>query len=95
MKRFQLLCFSIFILAVSGCGSNPDSLIKEQIKNVNELASALENDAPQAELDKLQDRIKALEKKLEALDLSTSENRELLERHKAELVPAMQRLQRR
>jgi hypothetical protein len=69
-------------------------LAKQQIQVVNEMASALENDAPQAKLDELQDRNNKLNKQLEALKLSTEDKRRLTERHKAELVPAIERLQK-
>jgi hypothetical protein len=59
---------------------------------MNEMATAMENDAPQSELDKLQDRNESLNKRFEALNLSTAEKRDLLARHKAELIPASKRL---
>jgi hypothetical protein len=94
MKRLVIVCCCVSALAISGCGSSPDALVKEQIQVVNELATALENNAPQAKLDELQDRNNKLNKQFEALNLSTADKRQLLERHKAELEPAMARLQK-
>jgi hypothetical protein len=67
-------------------------MFAETITLGNELANAMETDAPQSELDKLQDRNESLNKRFEALNLSTAEKRDLLARHKAELIPASQRL---
>lgn len=69
-------------------------MVAEQIKLMTEMATAMENDAPQSELDKLQDRNESLNKRFEALNLSTTEKRELLTRHQAELTPVTQRLQK-
>jgi 16S rRNA G527 N7-methylase RsmG len=94
MKRLVIVCCCVSALAMTGCGSNPDALVKEQIQIMNEMATALENNAPQSKLDALQDRNNKLNKKFEALNLSTEEKRKLLERHKGELVPATERLQK-
>ena len=94
MKQFVIACCCVSALAVTGCGSSPDALVKEQIQVMNELATAMENNAPQAKLDELQDRNNELNKRFEALNLSTADKRQLMERHQAELAPAMTRLQK-
>jgi len=84
----------LMLLVTCGCGANPDSMMKEQIQLMNEIATAMESNAPQAEIDELQDRNEALTKRFEAIDLSTAEKRKLLTRHQAELTPATARLQK-
>ena len=94
MRRLMIVCGCLSALAMSGCGSNPDALVKEQIQAVNELSTALENNAPQAKVDELQDRVNSLNKKFDALNLPVAEKRQLMERHQAELAPATARLQK-
>lgn len=41
MKRFVIASCCVSALAVSGCGPNPDALVKEQIQVLNEMATAI------------------------------------------------------
>jgi hypothetical protein len=97
MKRSVILCWCVsaccvLALAVSGCGSNGDALVKEQIQLINDLATAMESDAPQAKMDALQERGKQLNKRFEALNLSDADKKQLLQRHQADLQKAATRL---
>ena len=87
-------CACLLLLATVGCGGSPDSLVKEQIQLMNEMATAMEKDAPQAELDKFQSKSDALSKRFDALGLTDSEKTELISRHQTELTAAATRLQK-
>ncbi|QDS95081.1 hypothetical protein FF011L_38650 [Roseimaritima multifibrata] len=86
--------FCLLLLLACGCGSNPDALVAEQITLMTEMATAMENDAPQSELDELQNKNISLAKRFEALNLSASEKQDLLARNEAELTLVTQRLQK-
>ena len=85
---------SLFVVLTcfSGCGNSPDSLMKQQISQMNEMADALEKGASESEVEAIQKRMDATGKKLEDLNLSDEEGQKLLERHKEELTKAIQRL---
>ncbi len=92
MKRFLwLACCCLVPLGVSGCGSSPDSAIKDQIKSMNDLADAVEKNEPDAKIQDLQKRVEESGKKLEALKLSEEDQKKLFEKHKDELSKAMGR----
>lgn len=86
--------FCLFLFFSCGCAGDPDSMVTEQIAFMNEFATAMENDAPQSQLDTFQDRSKSLNKQFEALNLSTAEKQDLIARHQTELTAATQRLQK-
>jgi hypothetical protein len=93
--RKLLVSASLVVLAcgVSGCGgANGDSLMKEQVKDMNDLAAALESKAPEAKVKELSTKLQETEKKLKALNLSEDEKKKLAERHRDELVKASMRL---
>lgn len=84
----------LLVFGVAGCGSSPDGLMKKQIRLLNDFADAIENDAPQSRMDELQKEGEALNQKMEKLDLSPDEKKELRERHKPEIEAALGRLRK-
>src|SRR5262249_13834562 len=99
MKKVSVLgCAFVFLVGVGGCGSSADSLVKDQIKNMNNMADALEqcDQAKFKELEKngkdIEKKGKDLDKKLEELKLSDEEKKKLLEKHKDELGAALGRI---
>ena len=94
MKRIlvSVCCFGLLILG--GCGSKADSLMKQQIDFMNDLAEGIESGASQAEMEKIQERGKAISEELVALDLSPDEIKKLTEKHKDAMKEAAQKLQK-
>ncbi|MCP4890325.1 hypothetical protein N9D23_14085 [Rubripirellula sp.] len=82
------------VLVTAGCGGSPDGVVKKQIALMNEIATAMEQGASQAELDQLQSRGEAIAKEFEGLGLTDSEKQELLTRHQADISAAAARLQK-
>jgi TolA-binding protein len=93
MRNAIFLGFALVLLvAVSGCASSPDSLVKDQIKAMNELAEAMETNAAEAKVQEIQKKIEEINKKLEDLKLSDEDKKKLLEKHKGEMEKAVIRL---
>ncbi len=94
MRKVFVLA-SVIVLSVTaiGCGPDPDALMKDQIKAMNDMAEALENDAPESKLEEIGKRTKEINEKIEGLSLSDEEKKKLVERHKDELTKATVRLQ--
>jgi len=92
MKKFlSLTCAFALLVGVSGCGSKADSLIKEQIKLMNDLADAIEKD-DEAKAKDIQEKIKENGKKLDDLKLSDDEKKKLEEKYKGDVEKAMKRV---
>lgn len=79
-------------LLLAGCGSSPESLIEKQISLMNEMADAIEKDAPANDIEKIQEKLEANGKKLEELDLSTDEKAKLADKYKDEMAAAVGRM---
>jgi hypothetical protein len=93
MKKFLLVaCGLVLIAGVSGCGSSADSLWKDQIKLMNELADALESGAAQSKIDDIGKKIKDNDEKLKALKLSDTDRRKLLVKYKDDMAKASKRV---
>ncbi len=82
----------VAVVPLVGCGKNADSLITQQIADINQLADALESGAEQSKIEALTDRMNATVKALEDLSLSQEEKNKLTEKHGAELLAARTRL---
>jgi hypothetical protein len=89
---FVTVCGVVLVASVSGCGSSGDSLMKDQIALMNELADALENGADQSKVEALTKKSTENGEKLKALNLSEAEMNKLGERYKDELAKATTRL---
>jgi hypothetical protein len=76
----------------SGCGASADSLMKDQIKLMNELADAMESNAAESKLADIKKRMDENSKKLDGLKLSEEDKKRLLEKHKDEFAKATGRL---
>ncbi len=91
-KALVLGGLACLVIGVSGCGSEADQLLKEQIRAMNELADAVEAKAPAAKVTELQDRLREITTKWKGLNLSDRARRDLLVRHQEELAKAGMRL---
>jgi hypothetical protein len=93
MKRvIGLVCMGLLVLASSGCGSKADSLTTDAIANTNNLAEAFETGAPSSRVEEIYKRQDETKKRMEELRLSEDEKKQLLEKHKAAIEPATERL---
>jgi len=90
-KPVVLVGIGVLVCGLAGCSASGDSLMKEQIRNMNDLADAMEkkDDARAAEL---KTKMDDTEKKLAALKLSDEEKKKLVERHQDEIQKASMRL---
>jgi hypothetical protein len=81
----------VLLCGVIGCGGNADSLVKDEIKCMNELADAFEK-KDDARAKELQTKLEETDKKLQALKLSDEQKKQLISRHQEELQKASTRL---
>jgi TolA-binding protein len=86
-------CTFVLLFSLTGCGSSPDGLVKDQIKAMNDMADALEKNEPETKVAEIKKRLEENNKKLEELKLSDEEKKKLIEKHKDELTRATTRLQ--
>lgn len=94
MRTSLALFCSCLLLGLTGCGATPDSLIKDQIGAMNDMADALEKNEPESRIADIKARMEQNNKKMEALKLPEDDKKKLLEKHKDELLKAMTRLQK-
>jgi hypothetical protein len=93
MKRLIVtVCGLVLVVGVNGCGSSSDSLMKDQIALMNELADALEHGADASKIEALTKKSTENGEKLKALNLSEAEMNKLGEKYKDELAKATTRL---
>ena len=90
-KAFVSGILVVLSFTASGCGPNADTLMKDQIKDMNAMADALENKAPKSKAEEIAKRIAERKEKIEELSLSDDEKEKLAERHD-ELAKATIRL---
>ncbi len=89
----------LLLLAVGGCGpAQADYLIAEQVRLMNQLADAIEDDQSDAEtararVQELRDRLAENDRKLQALTLSEEQKKSLRDKHRSELESAARRLE--
>lgn len=84
----------VLLCGLNGCGSKTDdSLVKDNIRLTNDLAEAIETDAPQAKVTELQKNLAENATKLRDLKLEPSEWAKFTEKHRDEWGKANKRLQ--
>ena len=89
MKRLVgVACGLVMVAGVTGCGSSPDSLMKEQVTILNQMAEAMDSADPQAKLEELAKKLNDNAKKLDARKLSDAEKKKLDEKYGPELQTA-------
>lgn len=92
---FRILCAVGLIaitLSVAGCGNSNDTLIENQIRDMNAMADAIEKGASEEEIKKIEERMKENEQQLEALDLTKAEQEELMKKHSDAIEKASERM---
>jgi hypothetical protein len=92
MRRVIVVGAVLVLGSLSGCGSGADGVIKAQIKTTNDLANALESNAPEADVQEIQKRLDHLREQLSSLKLPEAEERKLMEKYQPEMEAATQRL---
>ncbi len=92
MKKVLATAAAFALLTgVSGCGSKGDSLMKEQISLLNQLADELEGSASQGKIDEISNKIAQNGRKLDELKLSQEDQKKLLEKHQEDWKKAKER----
>ena len=91
-KLLGLGSIALLLFAVSGCGANADSLVQEQIKEMNDLAQAMETNAPDSTIKDIQKKMEDTNQKLKDLKVSDEEGKKLADKYKDDLTKALQRL---
>jgi hypothetical protein len=81
----------VVLMAVSGCGSSADSLMKDMIADMNALADLLEK-GDEARINDAKKRLEETGKKLDALKLSEEDKKKLQEKYKPEMEKAASRM---
>ena len=95
MKKFiATACMVGCFLIISGCSSEADDLMKDQLKLMNEWADAIEKNEPESRMNDIQKRMEELGKRSEKLKLSDDEKKKLEERYKDDIVKTSTRLQK-
>lgn len=93
MSRTLAASLLVVALCTNGCNRNSaDAVMKDNIAAMNELADAVESNAPEGKISEIQKRLEENNKKLEDLKLSEEEKKQLIERHKDEYTKAANRL---
>lgn len=82
----------IALVSLAGCGESADSLVQQQVDQLNELADALEAGAEQAEIDAIEERMKETKEASDGLNLSADEKKRLTEKYGEEEVKAAGRV---
>jgi hypothetical protein len=92
MKRIVALCLvAIVLLSASGCGG-PDTLVRELIVNLNQVAELIEKKEPKERIQLALDRANNTAEKINKLKLSKEDQDALLKRHEDELKKVAERL---
>ncbi|HYW79594.1 MAG TPA: hypothetical protein VE890_08455 [Thermoguttaceae bacterium] len=82
----------VALVPLTGCGQSADDLAQTQIDQLNALADAIESGAEQAEIDAIQQKMKAAKDALDGMQLSDEEKKKLAETHSEEMTKALGRL---
>ncbi len=81
----------VAVCAISGCGASADSLMKDQIQLLNQLAEAYETKAPEAKINEIKQKQEENNKKFGDLKLSPDDAKKLAEKYDGELKTAIMR----
>jgi peptidoglycan hydrolase CwlO-like protein len=94
MKRLLVISLVAALLAtVPGCSKNdPDSLTKQSISDMNDLASAIEKKESTDKIKSLAEKMKTTQDKLSALKLSPDDQKKLAEKYQKEIMDAAMKL---
>jgi len=94
MKRLYAVGFVAALLAATpGCSkSDPDSLTKQSISDMNDLASAIEKKESTDKIKSLAEKLKATSDKIAALKLTPDESKKLMEKYQKETMDALSKL---
>ncbi len=94
-KTGQRLAKAVLFRGMKDIGGPPagvDALVQELIKEMNDLASAAENNAPDSKMKELQAKMDQTGKKLDALQLSDAEKKKLQEKYQKPMQDAAERM---
>lgn len=92
-KRILSLVLFAALLPLAGCGGqNAESLIQEQIAQLNSYADALESGADETQLESIQGQMEKTKTALDNLKLSDEEKQKLGDKYGKQLTEAAQRV---
>ena len=80
------------LLLAAGCGSSADSLMRQQIDAMNDLADAVEKGASESEMTAIKSRMESIAEKMEKLSPSDAEKKRLMEKYKDDMAKATGRM---
>jgi hypothetical protein len=100
MKKGVILgVFAAVLCGVSGCGSSPDGIVKDNIAAMNEVSTALDSikddasaDAAIPKIQKGMQRLKDNTKKLEEMKMSEEDKKKLMEANDKPMKEAMEKM---
>jgi hypothetical protein len=91
-RAFQWLAVFAVVCFAAGCGNSAESLLKQQIADMNAMADAIEANKSEAEITAIKDRMEANGKKMDKMDVSEAEKNRLKEKYAPEMEKAGKRM---
>ena len=88
MKSFKLGTAVFVLLLFAGCGDSAESLMKQQIADMNALADAMEAGKSEDDIKVISERMKAGGEKLNKMQISDAEKKRLIEKYEPQLKEA-------
>ena len=91
-KAIIMTLLLVGLVPLAGCGSKAESLLKQQVADMNRLADAIESGKSQAVIDEVAKSMAATMEELDSLKLSSEEKAKLGNKYAQELMQASKRL---
>lgn len=91
-RRIALSLMGAFALSAMGCGKSSDSLMRDMIADVNNLAESIEKKEPKEKQEKIAERLKGLGEQMKQVKMSDDEKKKLQEKYKDDMGKAFSRL---
>jgi hypothetical protein len=93
VRRISCVAAAVAMFTLAGCGG-ADSVMKEQIALLNEMADAVEKNEGEAKIKDIQSRMKANDDKYKALKLTPDQETKLHDKYKTEMLEVSDRLRK-
>lgn len=87
-----VLLFAILVASFTGCGSPEDRAFRKNIDLLNQMAAAIENNAPEKTLESLSEKMQKNAKRLQELNLTPQQMAELMQKYEKQLADVRQRM---
>jgi uncharacterized protein YktA (UPF0223 family) len=92
---YKVFCGSmmaVVLMLQCGCGQSADTLMQQQVDQLNELADAMESGAETAKIEEINKRMKETAEALKGLNISDAEEKRLGEKFNTEVTEATARV---